>query len=146
MTTLNTQTGMKPSSKPSAGARLRRQIRIGAAVASAATTLMYLLIAFHVVSVVQPYSDQTWAFAPAAAYALGTALLVTFDQRLLWMLGAILQVLVIAMYFQIAPQRTPAFELWGILIRVAQVVLLGALAYLVLRRPFGQALAPLVSR
>ena len=138
MTTYTSQTGIKPSSDPWGAARLRHPIRIVAAIASAATTLMYLLIAFHVVSVVQPYADQTWAFAPAAAYALGTPLLVALDRRLLWVLGALLQVFVIAMYFNVAPRRTPAFELWGILIRVA-------LAYLVVRKPFSQTtISPLV--
>jgi len=140
------QTGNRPASEPPGAMRLRRQIRIVAAIASAATTLMYLLIAFHVVSVVQPYADQTWAFAPASAYALGTALLVAFDRRLLWVLGAILQVLVIAMYFNVAPQRTPAFEAWGIRIRVAQFILLGTLAYLVVRKPFSQTAITLLVR
>jgi hypothetical protein len=145
MNTNTLQTGIKPASETSGTGQMRQQIRIVAAIASAATTLMYLLIAFHVVAVVQPYADQTWAFAPAAAYALGTALLVVFDRRLLWVLGAVLQVLVIAMYFNVAPQRTPAFEVWGILIRVAQFILLGTLAYLVMRKPFSQtAITPLV--
>jgi hypothetical protein len=39
------------------------------------------------------------------------------------------------MYFAVGPQRTPSFELWGLLIKVFQVVILGALACLIVRPP-----------
>ncbi|HZW01842.1 MAG TPA: hypothetical protein VFF55_09780 [Candidatus Deferrimicrobium sp.] len=42
---------------------------------------------------------------------------------------------VIVMYVVVGQERTPAFETWGITIKILQVVLLGALLYLALRPP-----------
>ena len=39
------------------------------------------------------------------------------------------------MYIQVAPNRTPPFEMWGILIKVLQVAILAALVYLVVELP-----------
>ena len=78
--------------------------------------------------------DQLGFALPAAgAYLLGAGLLWWFDRRWLWVAGALLQVLVIAMYFAVAPQRDPTFEVWGLIIRVLQFGLLATLTYLVLR-------------
>jgi hypothetical protein len=62
---------------------------------------------------------------------LGAVLLLAFDRRLVWILGAILQIFVIYSYFNFAPQRTPTFEIWGILLRVAEVLIFTALVFLV---------------
>jgi hypothetical protein len=79
------------------------------------------------------------AFAtPAAiAYAFGALLLLIhqFDRRILWILGALLQAGVIAMYFSVAPGREPSFEPWGIAIKVVQVLLLSTLVMLVADDP-----------
>lgn len=117
----------------------RRAIRYFAAAVSGATAVMYFLIGFHVVSVLAPPADQTWGIAPGIAYVLGTLLLLAFDRRVLWILGAILQVFVIYTYFNLASQRTPAYEVWGILIRIAQSMILIALVYLEVRLPLVQA-------
>jgi hypothetical protein len=118
----------------------RRTIRYLAAAIAAITTVMYLLIGFGVLHVV----DEAAADAPplldfglmaGAAFGLGALLLLTMDRRVLWVLGAILQVGVIVMYVVVGQQRTPAFGLWGITIKILQVVLLGALLYLALRPP-----------
>jgi hypothetical protein len=77
---------------------------------------------------------------------LGTLLLLAFDRRVLWILGAILQVFVIYTYFNLASQRTPAYEVWGILIRIAQLMILIALVYLEVRLPLAQAAGPGGSR
>lgn len=115
-------------------------VRYAAAAASAATALLYFGIGFEVVKVVDVVSaaaPSMFAFgAPAgAAFVLGAVLLLAFDRRSLWIAGAILQVAVIVMYIAIAPQRTPSYEVWGILIKVLQVVILAGLAYLIVRAP-----------
>lgn len=112
----------------------RRIVRYGAALLSAAVAVIYFMIGFYVVSVLDgPNPEQRWGLAAGAAYALGTLLLVALDRRFLWVLGAALQVFVIWAYFDVAPRRLPAFEIWGILLRVVQVALLGALVYLAAR-------------
>lgn len=113
----------------------RRAVRYFTAAVSGLTAVMYFLIGLHVVSVVEGGVDQSWGLAAGAAYAFGAVLLVAFDQRIVWVLGAILQIFVILTYFRLAPQRIPAYEVWGILIRVAQFVILITLTYLVFRQP-----------
>lgn len=120
--------------------RRRRQIRYAAAAVSAATALLYFGIGvgvLKVVDVVSPAAPDMFAFgAPAgAAFALGAILLFAFDRRFLWILGAILQVAVIVMYFVVAPQRTPPFEIWGVVIKLLQATVLAALVYLTMRSP-----------
>ena len=116
-------------------AERRRRVRLAAAGLAAATTAIYLLIGLEVLRVV----DRTAADAPpmltfgapaAAAFALGVILLLLTDHRLVWALGALLQVVVIVMYVVVAPNRTPPFELWGVMIKVLQALLLAALVYL----------------
>jgi len=70
-----------------------------------------------------------------SAFVLGAILLVALDHRGVWLLGAALQVVALAMYIAVSPQRDPPFEGWGILIKVLQVGILSALVYLVLRQP-----------
>jgi hypothetical protein len=122
----------------------RRRIRYAAAALAALTAALYVLIATSTVSVIDPAGvadarhDQ-FAFAtPAAiAYALGAVLLLVprFDRRILWALGALLQLGVIFMYVSVAPDREPSFEPWGIAIRVVQLLLLTALVVLVADEP-----------
>jgi hypothetical protein len=118
----------------------RIQVRYAAAAASAVAAAIYLGIgvgALKVVDGVSAAAPDMFAFgAPAAAaFALGTFLLLAFDRRVLWVLGAVFQVGVIAMYFAVAPQRTPPFEIWGIALKVLQAAILAALVYLAVQRP-----------
>jgi hypothetical protein len=100
-------------------------------------SLMYFSIGINVLTVVTPVvgdsSMLTFGASAGAAFLLGALLLVAFDRRVLWILGAILQVLVAWGYFAVAPSRTPSFEAWGIALRVIQVPLFAALLYLAVR-------------
>jgi hypothetical protein len=116
------------------GSDVRRTIRYVAAALAAATTLLYLLIGFQIVSVIQNPADQpAFALPAAVAFGLLAVLLLVADRRILWVAVGIVVGLIIAMYFGVAPQREPAFEIWGLLIRVAQVGLVLALGYLAIR-------------
>jgi hypothetical protein len=103
----------------------RRTVRYLAAAVSAGAALLYFGIAVGVLEVV----DEVAADGPGmfefgaisgAAFALGTILLLAFDHRALWLLGALFQVGALVMYVVVSPQRTPPFELWGILIKALQ--------------------------
>ncbi|MCX7783942.1 MAG: hypothetical protein N2318_09925 [Meiothermus sp.] len=112
----------------------RRTVRYVAALLAGLTATIYLLIGFCVVSVIEAAcADQVFGTFAAVAYLLGMVLLLFLDNRWLWGLGAAFQVIVIFLYFNLAPQRVPAYEVWGILIRIAQLLLLGALVYLAIR-------------
>ena len=118
----------------------RRTIRYVAGVLSALTAVMYFMIGFNIVSVLDTGTDQTFGIPAGIAYAFGAVLLFRYDRKAFWVLGAVLQVFVIRTYFSYAPERTPAFETWGILIRIAQVSILVALAYLAFRLPLTEEL------
>jgi hypothetical protein len=120
----------------------RRRVRGWAAAASIAAAVLYVGIGVGVLKVVDEPSAgaatiDLFAFglSAGAAFILGAVLLLLSDHRGLWLLGAVLQVVVLVMYVAVAPQRTPPFEVWGILIKAFQAIILVALAYLVLHVP-----------
>lgn len=122
----------------SEAARLRAT-RIAVAVLAAAAALVYALIGFEVLSIGETKAGDPsllWFGVPAAlAFAFGAVAVIASDRKLVWALGALFQVFVIWAYFEVAPQRTPPFEVWGILLRVAQVAMLAGLAYMLVRHP-----------
>ena len=124
--------------------RTRERIRYAAAALAGLTAALYVLIATSAVSVIDPAAvqdarhDQLVFATPAAiAYALVAVLLLIpgLDRRILWALGALLQLGVIAMYLSVAPGREPSFELWGVAIGVVQLLLLAAFVMLVADEP-----------
>lgn len=120
----------------------RRRVRMVAAALAAATSVLYFLIGFQVLNVLDNTAEQTeFGLIAGAAFLAGALVLRFVDQRVLWGLGAVAQALIIFMYFSLGPDRTPSFEFWGIAIRVLQVILLGALVYLAVR-PKNQAVRP----
>jgi hypothetical protein len=118
----------------------RRQVRLFAAALAGFIAILYTLIGLSLVRVVElapgEPSPQLYFGLPAAlAFLFGAVLLLRTDHRWLWVAGALLQVLVIWMYLSVAPSRVPWFEVWGVLIRMAQVPLLAALTYLAITSP-----------
>lgn len=117
----------------------RARLRAFAAVLAGATALLYGLIALHVVTVldgpVTEVAGAQLAFAAPASgvYVIGVVLLLRYDDRRLWAIGLTLQLLVIGMYLSVASDRQPAYELWGVTIRVFQIGLLAILGRLALR-------------
>jgi hydrogenase-4 membrane subunit HyfE len=68
------------------------------------------------------------------------AVLVCFVRsRAVWILIAAFDVMVIVVYFAVAGIRQPPYEIWGVLIKVLQLVLLAAVVYLAVRAPKRQA-------
>jgi hypothetical protein len=115
----------------------RRTIRFVAAGLAATIALIYFLIGVGVLTVVTPVDgDQSmlvFGASAGTAFLLGAALLFAFDRRVLWILGAAVQLFVVWGYFAVAPDRAPSFEAWGISLRILQIPLLAALVYLALR-------------
>lgn len=120
---------------------LRRSlVRHVAAGLCLATAVVYAAIGLGVVTVVDEVSPDAppmlmFGVSAAATFILGAALLARLDHRALWAAGAVYQIGVIVAYVNVAPQRTPPFEAWGILIKVLQLGILLALAYLLVRSP-----------
>ena len=112
----------------------RRRVRYFAAAMAAIASLIYFLIGLRVVSVIQNPEEQVgFGLAAGAGFAIAALLILSVDQRSLWVAGAVLQALIILMYFTLAVERIPEFELWGILLRIVQVPLLAAITYLAIR-------------
>ncbi|HET9521848.1 MAG TPA: hypothetical protein VFO73_12435 [Candidatus Limnocylindrales bacterium] len=137
---MSTQPSPAGPTNPFTAPMSRRTVRNFAAAVAAVTALLYALIGVEVLTIVQPGTNEEgdllmFGLPAAGAFLIGALLLVLFDNRALWALGAILQVLVIVAYFAFAGVRTPQFELWGILIKVSQLALLGALVWLAIRAP-----------
>lgn len=113
----------------------RRTVRLVGAAAAGLMALIYFLIGLGVLSAgTTEGGDAAFllAFGAAAggAFLLGAVLLVATDRRWLWILGALLQLFVYVGYFAVAADRTPAFEIWGVTLRIVQIPLLAALLYL----------------
>jgi hypothetical protein len=114
----------------------RRTIRLSAAGLATTIAALYLLIGVKAVAVIDDVEGQpAFGLPAAAAFAVAAILLLVVDRRWLWAIGAILQLLIIVTYVAVAGDRSPQFELWGILIRIAQVAFLATLIALALPRP-----------
>jgi uncharacterized protein len=121
----------------------RSSLRRLAAALCAGIAGVYVLIGLEVVQVGEQADGsgdiRVFGFGAAAIFLVGMALLLRTDRRLLWGIGAALQVMIIAMYLAVSVDREPAFEAWGVALRAPQLVLLGLLVYLALRPTEAQA-------
>jgi len=111
-----------------------RLLRYFAAAVAAACAAVYFLIGL---GFIYDASDQRlglfiFGMSAGFAFALGSVLLLATERRIVWVLGALFQVFVIVAYFNVAKNRNPPFEVWGLSLKVAQVAILGALAALVM--------------
>ncbi len=112
--------------------RVARYVAAGMALVAA---VLYCLIALDVLHVMEVI-DNAGRVIPAlvaGAFVLGTLHVLFLDKRLIHVFDGLLQVIVIVGYFVVAPNRTPSYEVWGIVIKVVQVAALGALVYLCVR-------------
>ena len=122
-----------------AGRFTRQRVRYIAAALAAITASLYFLVGAGVLRVVDSVpsagAPNLFEFGAMAggAFAFGALLLAITDRRVLWVMGAMLQGVVLIGYVAAADARTPAFEVWGIAIKVFQALLLVALLYLALR-------------
>lgn len=107
-------------------ADLRRLVRFATAAGVAAAAVIYLLIGLGVISVIEDQAAEpgTPMFMAAALFSLLAVALLISAGRPVVLAGAALQVLVIVGYVVVAANRTPAFEAWGIGMKVLEVALL----------------------
>lgn len=115
----------------------RRSMRVVAAGICGVIAAGYLAIAAGLTSI-EPSEDMdivVFGVGAAAIFLIGAALLLTQDRRPLWAAGAALQIMIAAMYLAVSSDRTPAFEAWGLGLRVLQVPLLVLLVLLAVRSP-----------
>jgi hypothetical protein len=109
-------------------------VRYVAAAISCAAAMVYVLIAADVVTVMQEQADEAPVPPVVAAVLLAAVagLLVRSDRRGV-LIGAIsVQAFLIVFYFVVAIERVPAFEAWGIGLKLAQGIVLVLLTWLLM--------------
>lgn len=113
-------------------------VRRAAAALAVAIAALYVLIGLQVLHIGTTASGETpelldFGLAVGGTYLVIGAVVLLEHRRWIWMLAAVIDVLVIAGYFVLADIRHPSFEVWGLLIKALQGILLVALAILVIR-------------
>lgn len=110
--------------------------RIGAGLCGVMAAV-YVLIGLEVVTIGTAGDADidigVFGFGAASIFVLGAVLLLAVDRKVLWGLGAAFQLMMMAMYVGVSADRTPAFEAWGLGLRVPQVLLFAVLVALVVR-------------
>lgn len=115
-----------------------RLAALAAAGFSAVMAVIYLLIGLEVITVLDPPDDQPQFGLIAAGFFLAVAVvLLTVRRRWVWIVLAGVQLFVAFTYVNLAGERIPEYEAWGIALRVLQIPIIVALAWLILRAPRG---------
>jgi hypothetical protein len=111
-------------------------IRYLAAAIAGAAAIVYVLIAINIITVMEDQADEAPVppLVAAGLLAAVSVLLCLTGRRGVLIGGAAVQVFLIVLYFLIAGEREPAFEAWGIGLKVAQTAVLALLAWLLLTR------------
>jgi hypothetical protein len=117
-----------------------RRVQYVAAAAAAAAAILYFLIGFGVLDIgtgADGTSKDLLGFGVTAGtvFAVVAVLPLLVPRRFLLILIALFDAAVITVYFVVAEIREPPVELWGILIKAFQVVLLGAVVFMIIRGP-----------
>lgn len=118
----------------------RRDARVVAIGAALVTAALYMLIGFQVVSIGQSSQGGTpdllgFGLTLGGAFVAAALLLALVQRRIAWIAVGVIDLVAIVGYFAMANLREPSFEIWGLLTKAAQLVLLGALVYLAVTRP-----------
>ena len=69
----------------------------------------------------------------AAVFVVTALLLMLFRSTILWVAVAVLQLAVLIGYAAFSGYRIPPFEIWGLLVKVDQAILLATSLYLIIR-------------
>jgi len=126
--TLQTSTFAHPA------APLRRTLRYVSAAICAVAAVLYLILFFTVRAdemasgVETTYGAYLFLFVP---YAVGAVLLAVVDLRLLWAIGAVIQLAVVGLYLMFGTAADLSMA-WGAVLTGLQVALFALLAYLAL--------------
>lgn len=113
-------------------------LRYTAAGIAAVVAVLYFLIALGTIVVLTDQAQSGGAAIPAAAgvaFAVLAVLLALSGRRAVLFTGVALAIFTIVGYFAVAPNRTPQFETWGIVIKALQAFLGLALGYLAFAQP-----------
>lgn len=110
-----------------------------AAVAALAAAALYFLIAAGVLDIGKSTNGQDpglfeFGMLMGGIFVVVAAVLLRSRSRLLWIGIAVLQVIVLVGYVLAAQIRIPAFEVWGLVIKACQLVVLAGVGAMLLDR------------
>lgn len=106
-----------------------------AAGSSAMMALIYLLIGLRVIEVIQPSDDQPeFGFAAAIFFAVLTAVVLRIRRPAVWLVAIAIHLFVAYVYIDLAGERVPDYETWGLILRGLQIPAVLALAWLTMNR------------
>jgi len=124
----------------------RRRQHVASILAGTIAALYAMLFAGVLIIAGATDAERGILGVAAAVFAVVAGLLWWRRSRLLWAAAAVLQVVLGWMYLAIAPDRDPAFEMWGVTIRVVSLVLLVVLVRMLIaerrERKVGRPRAP----
>jgi hypothetical protein len=120
------------------GLRTDERLRYAGALAAAGAAALYLLVGIGLLSVGTASSGEapdllSFGLTMGLIFAIVAGLLLRFRSRAVWFAVAVLQLIVIVGYFAMSGIRTPPVELWGVLIKLCQLVVLATASMLALR-------------
>ena len=123
-----------------------RNARYMAVAGAAAAALLYFLIGFEVLVIGASRSGANdilgFGLSAGSTFAVIALLVALVHRRLVLALVALLDAVVVVAYFAFAGVREPAYEQWGLLVKLAQLVLLAGVGYLLLRERTGATSPP----
>jgi hypothetical protein len=116
----------------------RRRVRYIAGSAAAAMAAIYYLIGLGVLNIGGSTTGEmvdlgVFGGGAGTAFLILAALLFTTDRRWIWAIALVFQVFVYLIYVTASGGRDPAFEMWGITLRLLQLPVLIGLIYLSIR-------------
>jgi len=100
--------------------------------------LIYFLIGLSILSIGGTTSGEgvdlpTFGFSAGLAFLVLATLLVSTDRRWLWAAATVVLTLVFVIYLGVSAIREPAFEVWGMTLRLIQIPLMAAVLYLAIK-------------
>ncbi len=105
-------------------ARASDRLPVAAAATAGAIALVYVLLATGALALPGAEPGELGILGVAGAvHAAFAVALWRWRSRLLWALVIVAQLVMGAMYVAIAPERDPAFEVWGLSLRGLSLVL-----------------------
>jgi phosphatidylserine synthase len=109
-----------------------QRLRRIAAAGSLMVAGVYGLIAIDVITVMEDQATTSPAppLVAAAAFTMLAVLLLLSARRGVLLFGVVLQATSIAVYLMVSTRREPAFEEWGIGLKITQLLLLSLFVWL----------------
>ena len=118
----------------------RSEVRLIGAIGALLMAGIYYLIGFGVLNVGGTTSGDTvdlfmFGMGAGSAFLVISLLIALTDRRWIWAVVLVFQFLVFGMYVAVSGTRVPSFEIWGLTLRMIQLVVIACLVFLIVKAP-----------